>query len=163
MSPATYGPRRFSKKIREREKKPSKAMTLVLAWAGMRGVVTLAAAYAIPLTMDDGQPLQGRDLVLLCAFAVVLATLLLQGLTLPWFIRRVHLPFDEDQADALAEAQAAQQAAQAAVEKLDELAESELPDNAPIVDDLRNSAESRANAAWERLGAQGENRQQTPG
>ena len=162
MFPATYGPRLFSKKISDREKRPSTAMVLVIAWAGMRGVVTLAAAYALPLTMNNGQPLQGRDLVLLCAFAVVLATLLLQGLTLPWFIRRVRLPFDEDQADALAEAQAAQQAAQAAVDRLDELAESELPDSAPIVDDLRNSAESRANAAWERLGPQDETRLETP-
>ena len=137
-------------------------MVAVIAWAGMRGVVTLAAAYAIPLTKDNGEPLEGRDLVLLCAFAVVLATLLVQGLTLPWLIRRVRLPFDEDQADALAEAQAAQQAAQAAVERLDELAESELPGNAPIVDELRNSAESRANAAWERLGPQDETRLETP-
>jgi monovalent cation/hydrogen antiporter len=162
MFPATYLPRRFSKKISDREKRPSTAMVAVIAWAGMRGVVTLAAAYAIPLTMDNGQPLEGRDLVLLCAFAVVLATLLVQGLTLPWLIRRVRLPFDEDQADALAEAQAAQQAAQAAVERLDELAESELPANAPIVDELRNSAESRANAAWERLGPQDETRLETP-
>ncbi len=162
MFPATYGPRWVSKRIRDKDASPPRALVAVLAWAGMRGVVTLAAAYALPLKMDDGQLLSGRDLVLLCSFVVVLATLLLQGLTLPWLIRRVNLPFDEDQADALAEAQAAQQAAQAAVERLEEIAGAELPGNAPIVDDLRNSAESRANAAWERLGPQDESRLETP-
>ena len=92
----------------------------------------------------------------------MLATLLLQGLTLPWLIRRVRLPFDQDQADALAEAQAAQQASQAAVQRLEEIAAAEAPGNQPVVDDLRNSAESRANAAWERLGPQGEARLETP-
>ena len=162
MWPATYIPRLLSSRIREREPRPSAAMTAVLAWAGMRGVVTLAAAYAIPLTMDDGPDLHGRDLVLLCSFVVVLATLLLQGLTLPLLIRRVRLPFDQDQADALAEAQAAQQASQAAVERLEEIAEAERPDSAHVVEDLRNSAESRANAAWERLGPQGDARLETP-
>src|ERR1700712_4116132 len=147
MFPPTYIPRALSRRIREREPRPTLAMTAVLAWAGMRGVVTLAAAYAIPLTMDDGRELRGRDLVLLCSFVVVLATLLLQGLTLPWLIRRVRLPFDQDQADALAEAQAAQQASQAAVDRLEEIAEAERPDSVHIVEDLRNSAESRANAA----------------
>lgn len=162
MFPATYAPRIVSRRIRDREPAPSTAMVAVLAWAGMRGVVTLAAAYAIPLTMDDGRELSGRDLVLLCSFVVVLATLLLQGLTLPWLIRRVRVPFDQDQDDALAEAQAAQQASQAAVERLEEIAQAERPDSAHIVDDLRNSAESRANAAWERLGPQGDERQETP-
>jgi len=162
MFPATYGPRWVSRQLRDRDPAPPKAMVAVLAWAGMRGVVTLAAAYALPLTMENGQVLRGRDLVLLCAFVVVLATLLVQGLTLPWLIKRVHLPFDQTQSDALAEAQAAQQAAQAAVERLEEIAEAELPPNLPVVDDLRNSAETRANAAWERLGPQGDDRQETP-
>lgn len=162
MFPATYGPRRFSARIRAREKKPTPAVVAVLAWSGMRGVVTLAAAFALPLTTADGRPLQGRDLVLLASFVVVIATLLLQGLTLPWLIRRVHLPFDQDQADALAEAQAAQHAAEAAVGRLQEIAEAELPQNAPVVGELRNAAESRANAAWERLGPQGDSRLETP-
>ena len=162
MFPATYGPRLVSKKIRDREPAPSKTMVAVLAWAGMRGVVTLAAAYAIPLTRAHGRPFDGRDLVLLCSFVVVLATLLIQGLTLPWLVRRVRLPFDQDQADALAEAQAAQQASQAAVDRLDEIVSAEMPDSGHIVEDLRNSAESRANAAWERLGPQGDDRLETP-
>ena len=68
---------------------------VVLAWAGMRGIVTLAAAFAIPETLDDGQPFPYRDLVLLCAFAVVLGTLVLQGLTMAPLIRRMDLVEDD--------------------------------------------------------------------
>jgi CPA1 family monovalent cation:H+ antiporter len=55
---------------------------LVVSWAGMRGIVTLAAAFALPETLPDGSPFPYRDLVVLSAFAVVLGTLVLQGLTL---------------------------------------------------------------------------------
>jgi len=67
---------------------------IVLAWAGMRGIVTLAAAFAIPETLPDGTPFPHRDLILLCAFAVVLGTLVLQGLTMAPLIRRLCLPDD---------------------------------------------------------------------
>jgi len=60
---------------------------LVLSWAGMRGIVTLAAAIAVPETLADGSPFPFRDQILLCAFAVVLGTLVLQGLTLRPLIR----------------------------------------------------------------------------
>ena len=62
-----------------------------LSWAGMRGIVTLAAAFAIPETLPDGAPFPYRDLILLCAFAVVLGTLVLQGLTMKPLIRRLGL------------------------------------------------------------------------
>jgi CPA1 family monovalent cation:H+ antiporter len=55
---------------------------IVISWAGMRGIVTLAAAYALPTTLGDGSPFPYRDLALLCAFLVVLGTLVVQGLTL---------------------------------------------------------------------------------
>ena len=67
----------------------------MLAWAGMRGIVTLAAAFAIPETLDDGHPFPHRDLILLCAFAVVLGTLVLQGLTMAPLIRRMDLVEDD--------------------------------------------------------------------
>ena len=62
---------------------------LVISWAGMRGIVTLAAAFAIPETCRR-QPFPYRDLILLCAFAVVLGTLVLQGLTLKPLILALH-------------------------------------------------------------------------
>ena len=68
---------------------------ILVSWAGMRGIVTLAAAFAIPETLPDGTPFPYRDLILLCAFAVVLGTLVLQGLTLKPLIRLVGLTDDD--------------------------------------------------------------------
>ena len=74
---------------------PTLGGAIVVSWAGMRGIVTLAAAFAIPVTMPDGTPFPHRDLILLCAFAVVLGTLVLQGLTLKPLIRRLGLRDDD--------------------------------------------------------------------
>ncbi|WP_204325292.1 cation:proton antiporter domain-containing protein, partial [Proteus mirabilis] len=71
---------------------------LVLSWTGMRGVVTLAAAAGTPLLTAAGQPLAGREAILPVAFTVAIATLLLQGLTLPWLIRTLDIG-DEREAD----------------------------------------------------------------
>jgi CPA1 family monovalent cation:H+ antiporter len=60
---------------------------IVVSWSGMRGIVTLAAAFALPETLPGGQAFPFRDLVVLCAFAVVLGTLVIQGLTLRPLIR----------------------------------------------------------------------------
>jgi CPA1 family monovalent cation:H+ antiporter len=64
---------------------------LVISWAGMRGIVTLATAFALPETLPDGSPFPYRDLVLLCAFAVVFGTLVIQGLTLKGLITLLQL------------------------------------------------------------------------
>jgi Na+/H+ antiporter len=63
---------------------------LITGWAGMRGVVSLAAALAIPLAGSNGQPFPYRNLILFITFVVILMTLVLQGLTLPWLIRKVN-------------------------------------------------------------------------
>ncbi|MEJ8825708.1 Na+/H+ antiporter [Variovorax humicola] len=75
--------------------RPSAGSGIVLSWAGMRGIVTLAAAFAIPETLPDGQPFPFRDLILLCAFGVVLGTLVLQGLTMAPLIRALGLTDDD--------------------------------------------------------------------
>jgi CPA1 family monovalent cation:H+ antiporter len=62
---------------------------LIFGWAGMRGVVSLAMALSIPLLMDDGQAFPYRNLILFITFIVILVTLVFQGLTLPWLIRKV--------------------------------------------------------------------------
>ena len=62
--------------------RPTVGSGIVVSWAGMRGIVTLAAAFAIPEMLPNGSPFPYRDLILLCAFAVVLGTLVLQGLTM---------------------------------------------------------------------------------
>ena len=61
----------------------------IVAWTGMRGVVSLAAALAVPLTLSDGSPFPGRDYILFITFCVILATLVLQGLSLPALIHRL--------------------------------------------------------------------------
>ncbi|MBT2326176.1 cation:proton antiporter [Variovorax paradoxus] len=74
---------------------PTVGAGIVLSWAGMRGIVTLAAAFAIPETLPNGAPFPYRDLILLCAFAVVLGTLVLQGLTMKPLIRYMGLTDDD--------------------------------------------------------------------
>jgi NhaP-type Na+/H+ or K+/H+ antiporter len=113
----------------------------------MRGVVTLAAAAAIP------QDVPGRDIIVFCAFVVTVSTLLLQGTTLPWVISKIGFEGNDAREDALAEAQVQHRAAQAAVDRLDQEIE-EVPDH--VRDQLRSLAEHRGNAAWERLGRQEE-------
>lgn len=75
--------------------RPTVGGGILVSWAGMRGIVTLAAAFAIPETLSNGQPFPYRDLILLCAFAVVLGTLVLQGLTMRPLIRRLGLTDDD--------------------------------------------------------------------
>ena len=86
----------------------------------MRGAVTIAAALLIPLHTDSGAPFPGRDLIIFFAFAVVLATLVVQGLSLPVLIRALGLEADDSGAEA-EEATARIRAAEAALERLDEL------------------------------------------
>jgi Na+/H+ antiporter len=62
---------------------------VVGSWAGMRGAVSLAAALALPLHTDAGAPLPGRDLIQFITFALILVTVVGEGLTLPWLIRRL--------------------------------------------------------------------------
>ena len=64
---------------------------LVISWTGMRGVVTLAAAAGVPLVTASGSPFPGRDVIQVVAFVVTIGTLLIQGLTLPWLIRRLKI------------------------------------------------------------------------
>ncbi|MER7082876.1 sodium/proton antiporter, CPA1 family (TC 2.A.36) [Saccharopolyspora kobensis] len=134
-----------------RGRRPSWRDKVVVSWAGMRGVVSLAAASAIPTATLSGEPFPHRSEVLFLTFFVTLATLLLHGSTLPWLINKLDVRGTEDYTDALAEAEAQHNAARAARERLDELAaESALPENA--VEQLRSAAQQRSNQAWERLG-----------
>jgi len=149
MYPAAYLPRLLSRRVREREPAPGRRGVTVLSWAGMRGVVSLAAASALPLDLP------GRDVIVFCAFAVTVGTLLLQGLTLPWLIGRLGVRGDEARGDALAEAQVQHAAARAAVDRLDEVVGRGDPTPEHVVERLRALAEHRGNAAWERLGRQG--------
>jgi monovalent cation/hydrogen antiporter len=71
------------------EANPGWRNPMVLGWAGMRGVVSLAAALSVPILIQGGQPFPYRDLILFITFIVIMVTLVFQGLTLPWVIRKV--------------------------------------------------------------------------
>ena len=85
-----------------------------MSWSGLRGAVSLAAALAIPLTTDAGEPFPGRSLILFLTFAVILGTLVIQGLTLPAVIRVLDLE-DDSAVEAREEARARIEAAAAAL------------------------------------------------
>lgn len=85
--PGTYIPRWLSPKFRRREPAPPLRDVILLAWCGMRGVVSLAAAFALPLTLANGRPFPGRSYILFFTFCIILVTLVFQGLTLPLLIR----------------------------------------------------------------------------
>ncbi len=149
-----YLPRMLFRGIRDREPAPTPAQVFVVAWAGMRGVVSLAAAFGVPLTTMSGAPFPGRPQLVFLTFVVVIGTLLLHGLTLPWLIRRLGVQGDEARTDAIAAAAAQDRAARAAAERLDELlAEDEITDvHERAADVLRGWNTRRRNSAWERLG-----------
>jgi monovalent cation/hydrogen antiporter len=116
---------------------------LVLGWSGMRGAVSLAAALALPLDFPM------RNLILFLTFAVILATLVVQGLTLPTLIRR--LRFADDGAEAKEELQARLAAAHAALDRLDELAAADWTRD-DTVERLHNLYEFRRRRLKERAG-----------
>ncbi|WP_329455719.1 Na+/H+ antiporter [Streptomyces sp. NBC_01497] len=151
--PATFLPRLLSERIRRREPDTDWRAPVIVGWAGMRGVVSMAIAFSIPLRVHDGSPFPGRNLVLFLTFTTVIGTLVIQGLTLPPLIRLLRLPPRDVQAETLAEAQAQSEASRAAEQRLNELLADErnaLPQ--PLADRLRTVLERRRNSVWERLG-----------
>ena len=94
--PGAYLPLLFT---RHRESLPPWGNVAVIAWAGMRGVISLAAAFALPFVLHDGQPFPGRNYILFITFCVILTTLVFQGLTLPIVIRRLCLCRDGSTAE----------------------------------------------------------------
>ncbi len=139
--PGTYLPRRLSAKIRTREPRPPPRNVFLVSWAGMRGVVSLAAALALPRTLPNGQPFPERDLLIFLTFAVILATLVGQGLTLPLIMRVLGIAADTG--DRNEELHARQAAAEAAVNRIEELA-SEWPGHMELIDALRAQYNHRA-------------------
>ncbi len=84
---SAFVPRLLSKRIREKENSPGIKLPFAIGWAGMRGVVSLASALAIPLTLESGEDFPHRNLILFITFVVILVTLVFQGLTLPIFLK----------------------------------------------------------------------------
>ena len=90
--PATYLPRFLSRRIRQKESIPHWKAVVLAGWSGMRGVVSLAAALALPLTLPDGTAIPFRNMILFITFCVILMTLVVQGLTLPVLIKLFKIP-----------------------------------------------------------------------
>ena len=117
------------------------AHALVLSWAGMRGVVSLAVVLALPLTLPDGRPFPGREALLIVTLTVIVFTLLGQGLTLPWLIRRLRLGGDPELHEEGAAAR--QQLVDAALRRIDQLYPV-WPDHRPLLDRLRDTYQHRS-------------------
>jgi monovalent cation/hydrogen antiporter len=128
--PFTYLPRYLSRRVRERDPYPSWDGPMLIAWNGMRGAVSLAAALAIPLETDAGAPFPERDLIIFLTFSVILATLVLQGLSMPALIHA--LGVRDDGGAEYEENKARKLAATAALARIDELADEDWvrPDTA---------------------------------
>ncbi len=115
----------FDRLLRNRYLRAPWQERLVMVWSGMRGAVSLAAALAVPLITDTGDAFPGRDLILFLTFSAILATLVLQGLTLGPLIGWLRLEGDEE-AETLAELKARLEGARAALERLEQLRKEEL-------------------------------------
>ena len=125
--------------------RPPWSYSIVLGWAGLRGVVTLATALLIPAELTD------RDVLVFGAMVVVAGTLLIQGLTLPHLVRRLGLRGPDPRSDALQAATVLQTASNAALTELDAITG---PDDDPdVIQRVRDRIAARPEALWERLGS----------
>jgi CPA1 family monovalent cation:H+ antiporter len=119
--PATYIPRWASKKFAQRDPAPPWQNTAIIAWAGMRGIVSLAAALALPDGHGDTPAFPHRDLIIFLTFGIILATLVVQGLSLPLLI--MGFGFKEEDEESQEELTARHSIAVAALAKLAEMTE----------------------------------------
>ncbi|HJU04641.1 MAG TPA: Na+/H+ antiporter [Nitrospiraceae bacterium] len=118
-------PRVLSPSLRERDPPPPWSHVFLTAWTGMRGIVTLAAALALPERIGNGAPFPYRAEIILLSFSVILATLVLQGLSLAPLVRALKL--EEDRSFEHEEMAAREQAASSALARLDQLKDEEWP------------------------------------
>jgi CPA1 family monovalent cation:H+ antiporter len=123
--PATYVPRWLSPRLRQREPAPQWQDPFVIAFTGIRGVVSLAAALSIPFMISQDQLFPDRRLILFLTFSVIVVTLVLQGPTLPWLVARLGLVDSgskEMQERERLEAHTRVEAARAALDRLEQVA-----------------------------------------
>ncbi|WP_104174503.1 Na+/H+ antiporter [Arthrobacter sp. Y81] len=141
--PATYLPRLIPS-VRRNDPAPPWQFAAIVSWAGMRGVVTLAAVLVLPADLEH------RSVLILAAMVVVAGTLTLQGFTLPPLVRLLRVRGPDPREDALNQASLMQLATAAGVERLQEM----RTDNDPpeVVAMLKRRTQERGLAAWERLG-----------
>jgi CPA1 family monovalent cation:H+ antiporter len=138
--PATYLPRMLNPSLRSRDPNPDWRNVVVIAWSGMRGVISLAAAFALPFTLADGRAFAARNYILFLTFCVILVTLVFQGLTLPLLIRWLRIETDTALDDE--ERTARLRANEAALELITQLAQNgEF--SAGVIDRVRTDYDER--------------------
>ena len=135
--PATYLPRKVHS-LRRADPAPSWQNPAVVSWAGMRGVVTLAAAFVLPETVPH------REILILVALVVTAGTLLIQGFTLPKLVRMLGLRGPDRREDTLQEAALLQEATKAGLAELEKLTAPDDPED--IVELLRTRTQERSRA-----------------
>jgi monovalent cation/hydrogen antiporter len=118
----------------QREKVPPARQVFVAGWAGMRGVIALAAAMSLPHMLPQGEPFPRRQLIIFLTFCVILVTLVLQGLTLPPLIRALGLARSAE--PEREETEARRLVAEAALAHLERARAADRPEHAPIYEDL---------------------------
>ena len=141
--PATYLPRLIPS-VRRNDPAPPWQFAAIVSWAGMRGVVTLAAVLVLPADLEH------RSVLILAAMVVVAGTLTLQGFTLPPLVRLLRVKGPDQREDALNQASLMQLATTAGVERLQEMRTDKDPPE--VVAMLKRRTQERGLAAWERLG-----------
>ncbi|CAN5510048.1 Na+/H+ antiporter [soil metagenome] len=153
LRPLWVFPYRFMWALRHRDGDPHLRETALVCWAGMRGVVTLAAAFLIPASAPD------RQALIFVALVVAIGTLVLQGLTLPVLARVLKVRGPDPREDALQQAVLTERSVSAGLEALEE--HREEPND--LLDRLRTEAQRRTNRMWERVGPRGVDFEETPG
>jgi NhaP-type Na+/H+ or K+/H+ antiporter len=127
--------------LHQKEKAPPARQLFIIGWAGMRGVISLAAALSLPETIANGKPFPYRDLIVFLTFSVILVTLVLQGLSLPRLIRALGLAGEADPNSH--ELEARRLVVQAALEYLQELRSQDDPRFSTVYDDLEQHYKQR--------------------
>lgn len=134
--------------VKQIYEKPKSNQIFVVGWTGMRGVVALAAANSLPLTLNDGSPFPQRSFIIFLTFSLILVTLVLQGLSLPWLVRVLRLAAPDTQ--VCEEGDARRLMLQAAIDLLAERGKSAPPEDAHTYSDLLHQYEHKIEEIVER-------------
>lgn len=149
--PLAYVPLWFNNRVRADHVNPTWKGPLIIGWAGMRGVVSLASALSIPLLLNDGTTFPFRNLILFITFIVILITLVFQGLTLPWVIRWVNVKeSDPVLPESQQEAGIQLRIKKAALARLNEKFVEDISEN-ELVQQLKNTLEGDVEETSQRL------------
>lgn len=149
--PGTFIPRWLFKSVRENEPHPGWKGSFIIGWAGMRGVVSLAAALSLPMALDNGKPLPERNLIIFITFVVILVTLVFQGLTLPFIIKALKIEeIDPMMPDEKQEAEIRLRLINAAINRLESKHKQEMESNDLLIT-LKAEFESHLKTTSRRL------------